>query len=83
MEKSILDLIALWGKDHFKVNNILYEKDQALCAVLENAIWVRKKLLDCVQYFLIIFISITFGVAFFSYLFLHFWYNLQLCNLVL
>ena len=45
MEKSILDLISVWSKDHFRVNNILYKKDQALCTVLETSIWVRNDLI--------------------------------------
>ena len=45
MEKCILDLTVPWGKETFKVNNVLYNKDQAMCVVLENAIWVRRILM--------------------------------------
>jgi hypothetical protein len=41
METAVLDLAAPWGKETFKVNLILYDKDRALCTALETAIWVR------------------------------------------
>ena len=41
METAVLDLAAPWGKETFKVNAILYDKDRALCSALETAVWVR------------------------------------------
>lgn len=43
METSVLDLAAPWGKETFKVNLILYDKDRALCSALETAVWVRRE----------------------------------------
>ena len=42
MEAAVLDLAAPWGKETFKVNLILYDKDRALCSALETAVWVRR-----------------------------------------
>jgi hypothetical protein len=47
MEAAVLDLAAPWGKETFKVNLILYDKDRALCSALETAVWVRR---DCYCY---------------------------------
>ena len=62
MEKSILDLISVWSKDHFRVNNILYEKDQTLCTVLETSIWVRNFILF---YFILFYFILFYHICFY------------------
>lgn len=38
-EKSFLDLLGAWCKGTFTVNRTLYENDEEICVIIENAIW--------------------------------------------
>ena len=38
-EKAVNDLINLWSKDTFRLNRVLYDKDEMLCMLIERAIW--------------------------------------------
>jgi len=40
MESRILEEAAKWRKGTFSVTREVYEKDEALCHALEQAIWV-------------------------------------------
>ena len=38
-EKAVMDLVAAWGKENFRLNRALYDKDEHLCLLLERAVW--------------------------------------------
>ena len=38
------DVAAKWSRAAFTVNREMYESDEALCAALETAVWVRELL---------------------------------------
>ena len=40
IEKTVLELLKIWGRETFVVNRQLYEKDEAVCSALEHAVWV-------------------------------------------
>ena len=38
-EKSFLDLLGSWCKGTFTINRTLYDDDEEICVVIENAVW--------------------------------------------
>lgn len=40
VEKAALDACAMYSPEAFKGNRELFNNDEAMCVVLENAIWV-------------------------------------------
>ena len=38
-EKAVFDLINVWSKETFRLNRVLYDKDEMLCMLIERAVW--------------------------------------------
>jgi hypothetical protein len=38
-EKAVLDLLTPWSKESYRVNRLLYDKDEVMCLLVERAVW--------------------------------------------